>query len=323
MTLNQKGFINSQQNCKENKMSIKIFGHKSPDTDATASALVWAWYLNDKGVDAKAYVLGTPNTETLFVLKYWGFDAPELLTSVSSNDKVVIVDTNNPKELFDTINDAQIIQIIDHHKLVGGIYTPGPIDICIKPLASCASVMYTLMTANDIEKMPKAIKGLMLSCILSDTLEFRSPTTTDKDREIAQLLADQLDIDMQAYAIQMFEAKSDVSHFSDEDLIKMDSKKYEVNGKKYRISVLETTAPNIVLDRKESILKTMEVVKTSENLDEVLLFVIDILNEEATFFVPNESVKTIAENSFKAAPTSELVVLPGVVSRKKQIIPAL
>ncbi len=304
-------------------MSIKIFGHKSPDTDATASALVWAWYLNEKGVEAEAYVLGTPNTETLFVLKHWGVDLPELLSSVSKDDKVIIVDTNNPKELFDNINKTQIIQIIDHHKLVGGIQTPGPIDICIKPLASCASVMYTMMTADDIEKMPKAIKGLMLSCVLSDTLEFRSPTTTDKDREIAQFLADQLGIDMQAYAIQMFEAKSDVSHFSDEDLIKMDSKKYEVNGKKYRISVLETTAPNIVLDRKESILRTIETVKESEELDEVLLFVIDILNEEATFFVPNESVKTIAENSFKAAPTSELVVLPGVVSRKKQIIPAL
>ncbi|WP_010178698.1 manganese-dependent inorganic pyrophosphatase [Aquimarina agarilytica] len=304
-------------------MSIKIFGHKSPDTDATASALVWAWYLNEKGVNAKAYVLGTPNTETLFVLKHWGVELPELLSSVSKEDQVIIVDTNNPKELFDNINKTQIIQIIDHHKLVGGLHTSGPIDICIKPLASCASVMYTMMSANDIEKMPKAIKGLMLSCILSDTLEFRSPTTTDKDREIAQFLSDQLGIDMEAYAIQMFEAKSDVSHFSDEDLIKMDSKKYEVGGKKYRISVLETTAPNIVLDRKESILKTIETVKESEELDEVLLFVIDILNEEATFFVPNESVKTIAENSFKAVPTSELVVLPGIVSRKKQIIPAL
>ncbi|WP_010520275.1 manganese-dependent inorganic pyrophosphatase [Aquimarina agarivorans] len=304
-------------------MSVKIFGHKSPDTDATASALVWAWYLNNKGIDAKAYVLGTPNTETLFVLKHWGFEVPDVLEKVSETDKVIIVDTNNPKELFDNINDTQIIQIIDHHKLVGGIHTNAPIDISIKPLASCASVMFTLMTAADIEAMPKAIKGLMLSCILSDTLEFRSPTTTDKDKEIALLLSTQLDIDVKQYAIQMFEAKSDVSHFSDEDLIKMDSKKYEVGGKKYRISVLETTAPNIVLDRKDSILKTIENVKLSEELDEVLLFVIDILNEEATFFVPNESVKTIAENSFKAAPTSELVVLPGVVSRKKQIIPVL
>ena len=304
-------------------MSVKIFGHKSPDTDATASALIWAWYLENKGISAKAYVLGTPNTETLFVLKHWGFETPELLSSVSGSDKVVIVDTNNPAELFDNINEAQIVQVIDHHKLVGGIQTPGPIEFCIKPLASCASVMYTLMSEQEIADMPNKVKGLMLSCVLSDTLEFRSPTTTEKDREIAAILAKQLGVNITEYAIQMFEAKSDVSSFSDEELIKMDSKKYEVGGKKYRVSVLETTAPNIVLDRKDSILGMIDEIKKSESLDEVLLFVIDILNEEATFFVPNEFVKNIAINSFNTEPTSELVVLPGVVSRKKQIIPAL
>lgn len=304
-------------------MSVKIFGHKSPDTDATASALVWAWYLNNKGIEATAYVLGTPNTETLFVLKHWGFEVPELLNAVSSEDKVIIVDTNNPAELFDNINDTQIVQIIDHHKLVGGIKTPGPIEICIKPLASCASVMHSLMTESEIAQMPNPIKGLMLSCILSDTLEFRSPTTTNTDREIANSLAKSLEVNINDYAIKMFEAKSDVSHFSDAELIKMDSKKYEVGGKKYRISVLETTAPNIILDRKDSILETITSIKKEESLDEVLLFVIDILKEEATFFVANSAVKSIAENSFNATVNSDLVVLPGVVSRKKQIIPAL
>ena len=304
-------------------MSIKVFGHQSPDTDATASAIIWSWYLNSKGTTAEAFVLGTPNTEALFVLKHWGFELPKVLSSVSEADKVVIVDTNNPAELFGNINDTQIVQIIDHHKLVGGIQTPAPIDFCIKPLASCGSVMFTLMTEAEIAEMPNNIKGLMLSCILSDTLEFRSPTTTEKDKEIAASLAEQLGVDINEYATKMFEAKSDVSQFSDEELIKMDSKNYEVGGKKYRVSVLETTAPNIVLDRKDSILETMDVVKKNEDLDEVLLFVIDILNEEATFFVPNESVKEIATNAFNAQPTSELVVLPGVVSRKKQIIPAL
>ena len=304
-------------------MSVKIFGHRSPDTDATASALVWAWYLNKKGTDAKAYVLGTPNTETLFVLKHWGFELPDELKAVTAEDQVIIVDTNNPDELFENINETQIIQIIDHHKLIGGIHTATPIDIAIKPLGACASVMYTLMSDSDIEAMPKAIKGLMLSCILSDTLQFRSPTTTDKDKEIAGFLAKELDLDIAEYALKMFEAKSDVSHFSDKELIKMDSKKYKVNGKEYRISVLETTVPSIILDRKDSILKSMESVKEKDGLDEVLLFVIDILKEEATLFVPNESVRDIAINSFKQKPSSELVVLPGVISRKKQIIPAL
>ncbi len=304
-------------------MSIKIFGHRSPDTDATASALVWEWYLNSKGKNAKAYVLGTPNTEALFVLDYWGFSVPEILDSVSADDTTVIVDTNNPAELFDNINETNIVQIIDHHKLVGGIETAAPIDICIKPLASSASVMYSMLSKDELEAMPKEVKGLMLSCILSDTLEFRSPTTTDFDKTIAQSLAADLGLNINDYATKMFEAKSDVSAFSDVELIKMDSKKYEVNSKKYRISVLETTAPNIVLERKDSIFESMESVKTEEELDEVLLFVIDILKEEATLFVPNEAVKSVAKTSFGKEANDDLVVLPGIVSRKKQIIPAL
>lgn len=304
-------------------MSIKIFGHKSPDTDATASAIVWAWYMNYKNVAATPYVLGMPNTETLFVLKHWGVDLPEQLNELSETDKVIVVDTNNPEELLDGINDAEVIQIIDHHKLVGGLTTSAPIEVCIKPLASTASVMYTLMTKADLAAMPKHIKGLMLSCIISDTLEFRSPTTTDFDKEIAIDLATDLGLNLTEYAGQMFEAKSDVSHFSDEELVKMDSKKYEVGGKKYRISVLETTAPQIILDRKESIISTISDIKKEESIDEVLLFVINILKEEATFFVANDEVKKIAETAFNATVNSDLVVLPGIVSRKKQIIPAL
>mgnify|MGYP000678148173 CR=1 FL=1 len=304
-------------------MTLKVFGHRSPDTDATASAILWAWYLSQTGKIATPYVLGTPNTETQFVLKYWGFELPELLESVSEKDEIVIVDTNNPKELFENINETKIIQIIDHHKLIGGLETLGPIDITIRPLASTASVMYQLMGSEAVSQLPNPMAGLMLSCILSDTLAFRSPTTTDEDKHMAQHLAKKLGINIEEYATQMFEAKSDVSAFSDEELIKMDSKKYEVGGKNYRISVLETTSPNIVLDRTTSIMKTMEVMKSAENLDEILFFVIDILQEQATLFIPNEEVKKIAMEKFEAVVLSETVILPGIVSRKKQIIPVL
>ncbi|MDO6737928.1 manganese-dependent inorganic pyrophosphatase [Wenyingzhuangia sp. 2_MG-2023] len=304
-------------------MALKIFGHRSPDTDATASAIVWAWYLSQQGIESTPYVLGTPNTEALYVLKHWGFDVPEVLVSVSAEDEVVIVDTNNPEELFENINETGIVQIIDHHKLVGGLETAGPIDITIKPLASTASVMYLMMGVDEVSDLPNEIAGLMLSCIISDTLEFRSPTTTEDDKAMAQHLAHKLEIDINEYATKMFEAKSDISAFSDEELIKMDSKKYEASGNKYRVSVLETTAPNIVLDRKDSILSKIEDVKIKEGLDAVLLFVVDILKEEATLFVSNDMVKQVAESKFNATVTSDLVVLPGIVSRKKQIIPVL
>ena len=302
---------------------IKVFGHKSPDTDSTGSPIIWAWYLTEhRKQPAEAKLLGEPNTEAAFVLKKWDLPKPEIISGIAAGEKVVIVDTNNPAELPEGINDADIIQIIDHHKLTGGLETKGPIDITIKPLACTATIMHNLMGEN-AAKMPRGIKGAMLSCILSDTLEFRSPTTTEQDKALALELAKDLGIDVAAYAAELFEAKSDVGAFSDAELLRMDSKEYNVAGKELRVSVLETTAPKLILDRKDSLMTSMEAVAKEDGADQVLLFVVDILKEEATLLVPNDLVKQMAEASFGATVTGDTVVLPGVMSRKKQIIPAL
>jgi manganese-dependent inorganic pyrophosphatase len=304
-------------------MSVQVFGHKSPDTDSTGSPIIWAWYLNTvKGIAAAPKLLGEPNTEAAFVLKRWNLDKPEIISGVDAGAPVVIVDTNNPAELPDGINDADITAIIDHHKLVGGLETKGPIDITIRPLACTATIMVDLM-GDDAAKMPEAIKGAALSCILSDTLEFRSPTTTDHDRAVAEKLAADLGVDIASYAAELFEAKSDVSAFSDAELLRMDSKEYEVGGKQFRVSVLETTSPKLILDRKDSLMASMVDVAQEDGADQVLLFVVDILNEEATLLVPNDLVKAVAEKSFGATVTEDTVVLPGIMSRKKQIIPKL
>ena len=304
-------------------MTVQVFGHKSPDTDSTGSPIVWAWYLNEiKGIYAAPKLLGEPNTEAAFVLKRWNLDKPEIISGVDAGAPVVIVDTNNPAELPANINDADIQAIIDHHKLVGGLETKGPIDITVRTLACTATIMVDLM-GDDAAKMPEAIKGAALSCILSDTLEFRSPTTTDHDRAVAEKLAAELGIEISSYASELFEAKSDVSAFSDAELLRMDSKEYTVDGKEFRVSVLETTAPKLVLDRKDSLMASMVDVAAEDGADQVLLFVVDILNEEATLLVPNDLVKTVAEKSFGATVTGDTVVLPGIMSRKKQIIPNL
>ena len=121
----------------------------------------------------------------------------------------------------------------------------------------------------------------------------------------------------------MFEAKSDVSAFSDAELLRMDSKEYAVGDTKFRVSVLETTAPDVVLSRKESLMSSMGDVAAEDGVDQVLLFVVDILKEEATLLVPNDLVKSVAEKSFSADVSGDSVVLPGVMSRKKQSIPNL
>ena len=275
-------------------MTTLVFGHKSPDTDSTGSPIIWAWYLNTvKGVEAKPVLLGEPNTEALFMLERWNLDKPEIIADVADDQPVVIVDTNNPAELPANINNADIHAIIDHHKLVGGLETKGPIHIVMEPLACTATIMWKII-GKDIAQMPENVKGAMLTCILSDTLEFRSPTTTQEDKAIAWSLAEDLGVNIEEYAAQMFAAKSDVSSFSEAELLRMDSKEYEVGGKQFRVSVLETTSPATVLDRKDALMAAMPGVATEDGADQVLLFV-----------------------------NGDTVVLPGIMSRKKQIIPNL
>ena len=303
---------------------IKVFGHQSPDTDATGSAIIWAWYLNEYSTnDAAAFILGDLNTETQFVLSKWEVPTPKLLESVAAGDDVVIVDTNNPQELPDTIADANILEIIDHHKLVGGLSTEIPPTITMRPVACTATVMYDLMEEK-VETMPDSIAGVMLSCIISDTLEFRSPTTTPHDKDIAEKLATQLGVDIAEYAAEMFAAKSDISSFTDKGLVTLDSKKFELGDKNIRVSVIETTNPETVLARKQGIVDAIaEVISNESGVDEVLFFIVDILKEEATALTYNDLTKSIISKSFDVAVESDTETLPGIVSRKKQILPAL
>ena len=303
---------------------IQVFGHKAPDTDSTGSPIIWAWYLSEvRKEPAVAVLQGEPNTEAAWMLTKWNLEKPEIIADVAAGDRCVIVDTNNPAELPDSINAAEVIEIIDHHLLAGGIKTRLPINITIRPLACTATIMHDLIGDEDLARAPRGVKGAMLTCILSDTLEFRSPTTTPHDRFVAEKIARDLGVSIPEYAAEMFAAKSDVSAFSEEALLRMDSKEYELGGKQLRVSVLETTAPQVLLDRKGALIAAMPAVAAADGADEVLLFIVDILNEEATLLVPNDFVKTVAEKSFNATVSGDQVVLPGIMSRKKQIIPAL
>ncbi len=301
--------------------AIKVFGHKSPDTDTTCSAIVWAWYLNATGQEAKPYMLGEPNKETAYVLKRWGAPQPEPLPVLTAEDSVVIVDTSNPQELPENISDVNVLAVIDHHKL-SGLVTKAPVTMHVRPVACTTTVMYDLM-GEKAKDMPEEIAGLMLSCVLSDTLEFRSPTTTPHDQEVAEKIAAQYGIDMHTLAGEMFTAKSNVSDFTDEQLLTLDSKKYEVAGKNLRISSLETTTPSTILARKEGLVAAIKEITAKEGVDDVLLFIVDILKEEATVLLHNDFVKKMIHASFGADVSGDTAVLPGVVSRKKQILPVL
>ena len=303
---------------------IKVFGHISPDTDTTGSAVLWAWYLNNHTAHkAEPYVLGKVPKEAAFVLNKWGINEPELLTEVGEGDEIVIVDTNNPDELLPNISNTKILAIIDHHKLTGGISTQVPIEVTMKPYASTATLIHELMGAAN-ETLPENMAGLMLSCILSDTLAFRSPTTSPYDKDVAEKLAKKLKVDITEYSNEMFKAKSDMSDFTDIGLIHLDSKIFEVGDKKIRVSVVETMDAENILARKKGLVEAIKkVLEEEKDTYEILFFVVSILKEEATVFTYNQRTKDIISASFNVTVENDTETLPGIISRKKQIFPAL
>jgi manganese-dependent inorganic pyrophosphatase len=302
---------------------IKVFGHKSPDTDSTCTPIAYVWYLNEiEKQEAEAFVLGDPNREAKFVLDHLKVNLPERLDSLAEGDKVVIIDTNNPEELPDNLEEVQIIEIIDHHKLTGKLSTSEPVSITFRPIACTATIVWQKIKAKNAQ-VPKEIAGLLLAAILSDTLKFTSPTTTDEDKRAADELAKLAELKPDEFADKMFEAKSDLTGMSPKDILLTDSKIFELGNKKVRISVLETTKPVNAIELKSSLIAEMSELKTTEKLDLIFFFVVDILESSATLLVPGEEEKGVAEKAFNANLDDGTAVLPGVVSRKKQIIPNL
>jgi manganese-dependent inorganic pyrophosphatase len=301
---------------------IKVFGHKPADTDTTCSPIVYAWYLSEKrNTDAKAFRLSDINKETEFVLKRFGIEKPELLEKLKEGEQVIIIDTNNPDELLEGINDVEILEIIDHHKLAGGLSTPAPLKVTVRPVACSATILWDMFNADGNTDLPKEMAGLLLSAILSDTLKFTSPTTTEDDKKAAEELAQIAEVNIDKYADEMFAAKSDLSGMGAKEVLMSDSKLFDLKGKKVRIGVLETTKPENALAMKEDILKEMENIKSEESLDAHFFSVVDILNSASDMIILGDLEKEIAEKAFNCQVKDNQTYLDGIVSRKKQMIP--
>jgi manganese-dependent inorganic pyrophosphatase len=305
-------------------MPIKVFGHKNPDTDSTASPIVYAWYLNQIGHTAEAILFGDINKEAQYLLDKFGFTKPNIIKELDANDKVFIVDTNNADELPDSIVNVEIIGIIDHHKLFGNLSTDKPIEIIIKPLACTATLIYQKIKTDS----PNLIiddknLGLLLGAIISDTLKFTSPTTTQADIDVANEIAKSINIEIDQLASEMFEAKSDLTGMSVSDIINVDSKEFTFGDKKLRIAVLETTKPANALQLKEQLIDEMLSQKQSAGLDYYLFYVVDIIKSESVVILASQSEQQLVANAHQIEVVSDTAILPGIVSRKKQIAPVI
>lgn len=300
---------------------IYVIGHKNPDTDAVVSAIICANIRKELGEEVKAIKLGELNKETEFVLNYWNAEIPETKTQLPDGSQVVLVDHNEKSQAIDNIEKMDVISVIDHHKF--NLITDKPLHIIAHPVGSTATILGDLMLNADIVPT-KEEAGLLISAIISDTLYFRSATTTEQDKQLVEELNQIAEIeDLEAYSLEMFNAKSDLGDMPAEQLVKLDYKEYEIEGKKVAIGVLETTSTEYGLSRKDEIISAMQKIKKDDNLDHLVFCIVNIIKEQNIAMVSDQQDSTLVESTFGEKEKSNLIELGNLLSRKKQITPAI
>ena len=305
---------------------LPVFGHTNPDTDAITSALVYARFLTRQGVEAQAYRLGELNFETPFVLREAGAEAPPLLTSLEAGTAVALVDHNESSQSVANLLDLTVTRVVDHHK-VGDLTTSQPPYLRFEPVGCTATILLKLRREANLS-VERVDARLMLSAILSDTLHFRSPTTTPDDREAVAFLAPIAGIDdVEGYALAMFAAKSDLGDTPAETLLKMDYKVFPfgdtVDTEHWGIGVIETTNPGYVLGREAELREAMRQALERDNLNGILLSVVDILRETNEMLILSETEEKVVSEAFGVQVQEGRADLGHRISRKKQIVPTL
>lgn len=299
---------------------ILIFGHKNPDTDTIMSAIAMANLKNKLKKEAKAYRLGNINKETKFALDYFKQEEPELLEDLENSQSVILVDHNDFGQSVKNIENANILEVVDHHK-ISGFSTSEPLYYTAMPVGCTATIIYGMYKNKNIE-IDSKIAGLMASAIISDTLLLKSPTTTDLDKKVLEELGKIAKIDVKEYGLEMLKAGTDLSDFSAEELINIDSKPFSTNGVNYQVAQVNTASIEEVLKDKEKIENAMNNFISKNSQDLFVLLITDILENNSQILVAG-SRKDIAEKAFNVKLNDNTAFLPGVVSRKKQVVPVI
>jgi len=232
--------------------------------------------------------------------------------------KVFLVDHNEKEQSVDGLDDADIVGVVDHHRL-GTIGTAQPINFRNMPVGCTATIIFQLYKENGI-LIPRNIAGIMLSAIISDTLLFRSPTTSQLDIDTAKKLAKICNINMEEYAIEMFKAGSSIEGKTMEDILFTDFKIFNEDDYKIGIGQINTLNIESIIDKQDELLETIERESKNNDYDILALFVTDIIKEGSYIFFSNKS-KHILERAFEVDNLTQCCYLQNIISRKKQIIP--
>ncbi|OQY01234.1 MAG: manganese-dependent inorganic pyrophosphatase [Desulfobacteraceae bacterium 4572_130] len=301
-------------------MSILVFGHKNPDTDSVCAAISLADLKSKLGNDASPAMQGDLSPESKFVLEKFNVQAPHIITSYAGKD-VYLVDHSDLAQSPDDLDKANILGIVDHHKL-GDVTTNQPVECWIWPVGCTCTVIKSMYDFYNIE-IPRNIAGIMLCAILSDTVIFKSATCTEQDKQACEALAKLVDIsDLQALGMEMFKVKSAVDGTPARELVLRDYKDFDMNGNKVGIGQLEVVDLSILDKVKSDLEKDIAALKSEGGHHSIFLLLTDIIKEGSEMLIVSDD-ESVVEKAFGVAPSNGKAWLDGVMSRKKQVVPNL
>lgn len=306
-------------------MKTYVIGHLKPDLDSVVAAISFAALNKKLGKENVTPVIAEKiNHETDFVLKKFGFTAPDVIvpTKITSEDKFILVDHNEIEQRLPGLNQDQITCVYDHHKV--NVNLTHPIEFQVYPVGSSNTIAWSLFKQHGFP-IDHKIAALMLCAILSDTVGLKSSTTTNTDKKAAADLSSVSNIsDVPALTLEIFKAKSNISKLSDEEVVLNDYKIFDYSGKKLLIGQTETVEQqDLINSRKEGLLTAMEKIKAEQKVDYIFLALTDILKVNTKLLIIGDDEKKIAEKSFGATVQNNIQDIGQKMSRKKDILPVI
>ena len=298
-----------------------VIGHKNPDSDSICSAIGYAAYKTE--VTGETYIprrAGKVNPESQFVLDRFGLEAPELLENAAGQE-LILVDHNEVAQAVDGLTEATIKEILDHHK-IGDVQTPDPIYFRNVPVGCTATIVYMHYQEQGLTPA-KEIAGVLCSGILSDTLAFRSPTCTIVDQQIAKMLAKIANIDIMEHATAMFNAGSQLDGRSPDEIFHMDYKCYNTKTKSLAVAQVTSVSQSELTLLKEKMIPYLKELLPTSGLDMLFLMLTNIIDETTDLLFVGRDSAEVVRTAFQRECQPNCVRLPGVVSRKKQMMSPL
>lgn len=300
---------------------VLIFGHQNPDTDAIGAAIAFANLQKELGIDAEAVALGTPNEETQFALDHFGLTTPRVVTAIAdeTND-IMLVDHNEFQQSVSDIEKLNILAVVDHHR-IANFQTANPLYYRAEPVGCTSTIVLKMYKEKGIT-VPAKIAGMMLSAIVSDTLLFKSPTCTQEDIDAANELAALASVDLNSYGLDLLKAGTNLGTKTEAELLDLDAKSFPMADKTVRIAQVNTVDLDEVFARQDALRDAMLSANVENGYDLFLLLVTNVLDSDSELLVAGEPRDKVTE-AFGVQLTNDRAFLPGVVSRKKQIVPQL